>query len=183
MRRLNLLERVVRGGISFFLFLINWAALGLSCGTWDLWSSLHHAGCFSCSMWDLALWLGVEPRLPALRAQSLSPWTTREVPEEAFLIRCCLSSDLKAVEKECHSHGGRAPRQRCRESQVFTEHRRPLLGAQWPWTGWPISWDAGIQAKGPSDTAVPFCFFHSLLKNAQKHQLPYSPLEKVKWFF
>ena len=118
MRRLNLLERVVRGGISFFLFLINWTALGLSCGTWDLWSSLHHAGCFSCSMWDLALWLGVEPRLPALRAQSLSPWTTREVPEEAFLIRCCLSSDLKAVEKECHSHGGRAPRQRCRESQV-----------------------------------------------------------------
>ena len=36
MRRLNLLERVVRGGISFFLFLINWAALGLSCGSWDL---------------------------------------------------------------------------------------------------------------------------------------------------
>ena len=33
----------------------------------------------SCSMWDLVPWPGFEPRAPALAAQSLSPWTTREV--------------------------------------------------------------------------------------------------------
>ena len=31
-------------------------------------------------MWDLAPCLGIEPRPPALGAQSLSHWTTREVP-------------------------------------------------------------------------------------------------------
>ena len=35
--------------------------------------------CFSCSMWDLVPWPGMEPRVPALGAQSLSHWTTREV--------------------------------------------------------------------------------------------------------
>ena len=34
---------------------------------------------FSCS-WNLALWPGIEPRPPALGVQSLSPWTTSEVP-------------------------------------------------------------------------------------------------------
>ena len=33
-----------------------------------------------CSMWDLVPWPGIEPRPSALRAWSLSPWTTREVP-------------------------------------------------------------------------------------------------------
>ena len=35
---------------------------------------------FSCSMWDLVHWPSVEPGPPALEAQSLSHWTTREVP-------------------------------------------------------------------------------------------------------
>ena len=35
----------------------------------------------SCSMWDLVPWPGMEPKPPALGAQSLSYWTTREVPE------------------------------------------------------------------------------------------------------
>ena len=48
---------------------------GLSCGTWVLW----------CSMWVLAPWPGLEPRPPALRAQGLSRWATREVPNEPFL--------------------------------------------------------------------------------------------------
>ena len=34
---------------------------------------------FSCSMWDLVSWPGIEPRPPALRARSLSPCTNREV--------------------------------------------------------------------------------------------------------
>ena len=39
----------------------------------------------SCTMQDLAPWPGIEPEPPALGAQSLSPWTTREVPPNAFL--------------------------------------------------------------------------------------------------
>ena len=34
----------------------------------------------SCSMWDPVPWPRIEPRLPALGAQSLSHWTTREAP-------------------------------------------------------------------------------------------------------
>ena len=51
-------------------------------------SQLQHAGflifvaacgIFSCGMWHLVPFPGMEPRLPALGAQSLSRWTTREV--------------------------------------------------------------------------------------------------------
>ena len=38
----------------------------------------------SCSMWDLVPLRGMEPGPPALGAQSLSRWTTREAPVEAF---------------------------------------------------------------------------------------------------
>ena len=34
----------------------------------------------SCSMWDLVLWPGIEPRLPVLGVWSFSHWITREVP-------------------------------------------------------------------------------------------------------
>ena len=34
----------------------------------------------SCKMWDLVPWPGIKPRPPVLGAQSLSHWTTREVP-------------------------------------------------------------------------------------------------------
>ena len=41
----------------------------------------------SCCMQDLAPCPGIEPRPPALGVQSLSHWTTREVPEnEIYLI-------------------------------------------------------------------------------------------------
>ena len=46
----------------------------------------------SCSMWDLIPWPGIEPGPPTLGAQSLSPWTSREIPvmvsfdEHMFLI-------------------------------------------------------------------------------------------------
>ena len=35
---------------------------------------------FSCSMWDLVPWWGIEPGPPGLGVRSLSHWTTREVP-------------------------------------------------------------------------------------------------------
>ena len=72
--------------IEGFLKSIYLAALGLSWGIQDLQSSLRHKGCFSwsiwtlsCNMWDLAPWSGIEPRPPALKAQTLSHRKTREV--------------------------------------------------------------------------------------------------------
>ena len=52
----------------FLNIFIYWAVPGLSCG-----------------MWDLVPWPGIEPRPPALRAQSLSCWTSREVPYRYIL--------------------------------------------------------------------------------------------------
>ena len=40
----------------------------------------------SCGIWDLVPQSGIEPRPPALGAQSLGHWTTREVPWEPFQI-------------------------------------------------------------------------------------------------
>ena len=53
-------------GLYHFFFL---AMLDLSFSTQDL----------SCSMWDLVPQPGIEPRPPALGAQSLNHWTTKEV--------------------------------------------------------------------------------------------------------
>ena len=44
------------------------ATLGLGCGI------------FSCGMWDVVPWSGIEPGPPASGAWNLSHWTTREVP-------------------------------------------------------------------------------------------------------
>ena len=64
-------------------------------------SQLWHSGClvfimargifscgmqtFSCNMWDLVPWPGMETWSPALGAWSLSHWTTSEVPETKAL--------------------------------------------------------------------------------------------------
>ena len=37
-------------------------------------------GIFSCGMWDLVPWPGIKPEPPTLGLQSLSHWTTTEVP-------------------------------------------------------------------------------------------------------
>ena len=42
-------------------------------------SELWHTGSFSYSLWDLVPWQGIESRPSALRARSLSHWTTSEV--------------------------------------------------------------------------------------------------------
>ena len=45
-------------------------------------------------MWDLVPWPGIEPGSPALGAQSLSHWTTREVPPPSLkwdhITKCSL---------------------------------------------------------------------------------------------
>ena len=49
-------------------------------------SQSQHLGSFSCSTWDLVPWPGIEPSPPTLGAQSLSHWTTRDVPRN-YLMR------------------------------------------------------------------------------------------------
>ena len=63
--------------LSFFLFYL------------FIWLSMAFIACkiFSCSLWDLVLWPGIEPGPPTLGAQNLSHWTIRNVPR-------------------CHSSGG-----------------------------------------------------------------------------
>ena len=66
----------------FFLSFIYLAAPGLSCSTWDLVS-----------------WPGIEPRPSALGVQSLSHWTTREVP-----LPLPLTLELGSSGSSAHSH-------------------------------------------------------------------------------
>ena len=55
--------------ICFYLFWLG-QVLVVACRIFD----------FHCGRWDLVPWPEIEPRPPALGAQSLSCWTTREVP-------------------------------------------------------------------------------------------------------
>ena len=61
-----------RSKASFVKICIYLAAMGLSCRTRIF--DLH------CRLRDLVPWPGIEPEAPGLGAQSLSHWTTREVP-------------------------------------------------------------------------------------------------------
>ena len=70
---------VTFGDRPFFFLKIYLTAPGLSCCIQDLQFSLLHAG-FSCRMWDLIPWPEIKPRPPALGAQRLTRWTTKEVP-------------------------------------------------------------------------------------------------------
>ena len=55
--------------------------------TWPCQVLVVACGVFSCDVWDLAPWPGIEPGSPALGAQSLSHWTTRAVLKEEMLLR------------------------------------------------------------------------------------------------
>ena len=59
----------------FYLFIWLYLVLVTACGI------------FSCSIWDPVPWPGVEPGAPALGVQSLSPWTTREVPIAVLIFK------------------------------------------------------------------------------------------------
>ena len=53
--------------------------------SWGMWT-------LSCSMWDLVPWPGIEPGTPALGAQSLSHWTTKESESERVKVtQSCLT--------------------------------------------------------------------------------------------
>ena len=77
---------------NIFFYLFIWLHWIFSCSMQDLQSSLWHAGSLveACkllvaAMWDLVPWLGIEPGPPTLGVQSLSHWTTREVPTVTIL--------------------------------------------------------------------------------------------------
>jgi len=64
---------------------------------WHVGSLVESCRVFSCSVWDLVLWLGIEPWPPALGAWSLSHWTTREVLN-IFSILCLIQSLCSEVQ-------------------------------------------------------------------------------------
>ena len=65
-----------RTALLFKYVFISSAALGLRYGIWTL----------SCSIWDLVSWSRMEPGPPPLGVQSLSHWTTREVPNTLLFL-------------------------------------------------------------------------------------------------
>ena len=72
----------------FLLVFIYLAVLGLSCGMQDLQSSLQHEGSLVVEYKLLVAAGGTQfpDQDSALGAQSLSQWTTREVPQIGFLM-------------------------------------------------------------------------------------------------
>ena len=72
----------------FLLVFIYLAVLGLSCGMQDLQSSLQHEGSLVAAHKLLVVAGGIQfpDEDSALGAQSLSQWTTREVPQIGFLM-------------------------------------------------------------------------------------------------
>ena len=78
-----LLEPLAPTSCFIFCLVIYLATPGLSCDMQDLSCNMST---LSCSMWDLVPWPGIKPRAPALGAQSLSHWTTREVPHVLYFV-------------------------------------------------------------------------------------------------
>ena len=82
-------KRILFCGVQYLLkniycyYFMYFAVLGLSCGMWDLQS--YGMQTFNCGMWDLIPWPGIKLGPLALRAQSLSSWTSREVPVSSLL--------------------------------------------------------------------------------------------------
>ena len=71
--------------VSLFFFFSPWAAAAFKKKKKKKFIYLAVLG-LSCSMGDLVLWPGIEPRPPALGARSLNHWGTREVPVSQILM-------------------------------------------------------------------------------------------------
>ena len=85
---LNVKDRTVKlleGNMREYLFLKNIYLFIWLCQVLVVAQGIFVALCriFSCGMWDLVPWPGMEPRPPALGVQS--HWTTRGVPREYLL--------------------------------------------------------------------------------------------------
>ena len=93
-------------------------------------------GIFSCSMWDLVP--GIEPRPPVLGAQSLSHWTTREVPKMVSII-----PNLEKTEAQT----------RLSPSGLLTQLCRAYMGASWSSSAWPQVLSPNEMRSNPGSTS------------------------------
>lgn len=93
-------------GLFFFFAETSYlAALGLSAthGIFDPCCSLQGVldvtcSIFSCGVWDVGPQAGIEPGVPTLAVQSLSPRTTRKVP---LFSRLNLDPLAKSLQRGC----------------------------------------------------------------------------------
>ena len=115
---------------------------------WPWWVSVVACGFFSCGMWDLVSWPVNEPRPPALWAQSLSHWTTREVssphleksfPESHHRVQILWAlgtlNTLQGSSKGIHCMEVVAIWlfwRRCHRNSIGTCKRKHILGKRFP---------------------------------------------------
>ena len=117
---------------------------------------------FVCSMWSLVPWPGTELWPPALRAWSLSHWTTREVQFNLILTLeselkdfCLLLNGFKGQGKEAESYYSH-DRKKKRQMGVWG------VGKVWGGRKWMKE---GI----------------NLVEIRENHQLPHYPQKLTKW--
>ena len=108
----------------FFKVFIYLAALGLSCGTWDL-----------------VPWAGIKPQPPALGARSLTHWTPREVPPPPTLTP---QPGLPVSNPFCRNitsalHAYVALRCYRKWYNIFNMVHKILCSGPWPLSSSPVS--------------------------------------------
>ena len=144
----------------FLKIFIYFATPGLSCRMQDLLIFTITCRFFSCSMWHLVCWSGIELWSPVLGMQCLSHWTTREVPSVCFLNNpslwyFCSSSPNRLTQLLLFSHPV--------VSNSFwprgLQHARPPCPSPPPevcWSSWPLHrWC--LPDISSSDTLFSFC--------------------------
>ena len=113
--------------LSSFFFKHLFISLFLS--IWFCWLLVVACGIFSCHMWDLVPWPGMEPRPPALNTQSLSHWITREVLEP---------KQSRNANTDCSQGWWRVLRGHSLANACLPWNLRPGAGFYWGywWTFW-----------------------------------------------
>ena len=88
--------------VTFFFFFSIWPRLVLVVGRQFFVAACVIFSCgmrtFSWGMWNLVPWPGMEPGPPALGAQSLSHWTTREVPVVSFYLQVISNRKIARIQ-------------------------------------------------------------------------------------
>ena len=122
----------------------------VSCGTWDLQSSLGHVGLFfhlsliSCYMWDLVPWPGIEPGTPLFGVWSLNHGTAGEVWKLPSFLR--LSNFLIWVAlagsglKQGLSSPTRGWSQAAAARALTANHETMRASGQWQGPGFSALW-------------------------------------------
>ena len=93
---------------------------------WLYWVLVVTCRIFSCGMWDLVPWPGIEPCPLALRVWSLSHWATREVPHctaNHFLPSCVLPTWETPI-------SGGSPHFKGKEKAFWSQESLKILGSR-----------------------------------------------------